>query len=152
MYKRQLVPFAQNDDPTRSLMASNMQRQAVPLLEPETPIVGTGYERVVAESSGRLIKAEKNGVVVNSEAGKLTIKYDGDKKPVIHLIDKFIKTNQNTCFSQQVRAVKGEKFTKGDVLVDGPSTVSYTHLFHIVPLGTYTYHQVSVFFSCRSDN
>lgn len=116
-----LVPFAQNDDPTRSLMASNMQRQAVPLLEPETPIVGTGYERVVAESSGRLIKAEKNGVVVNSEAGKLTIKYDGDKKPVIHLIDKFIKTNQNTCFSQQVRAVKGEKFTKGDVLVDGPS-------------------------------
>jgi len=116
-----LVPFAQNDDPTRSLMASNMQRQAVPLLNPESPIVGTGYEKVVAESSGRLIKAEKDGVVVDSEAGKLTVKFEGDKKPTVYLIDKFIKTNQNTCFSQQVRVVKKQKFSKGDVLVDGPS-------------------------------
>lgn len=116
-----LVPFAQNDDPTRSLMASNMQRQAVPLLAPETPIVGTGYEKVVAESSGRLIKAEKNGVVTESEAGKLVLKYEGDKKPTVYLIDKFIKTNQNTCFSQQVRVVKGQKVAKGDVMVDGPS-------------------------------
>lgn len=116
-----LVPFAQNDDPTRSLMASNMQRQAVPLLDPETPIVGTGYEKVVAESSGRLIKAEKSGVIVESEAGKLTVHYDGEKKPTAYLIDKFIKTNQNTCFSQNIRVVKGQKIGKGEVLVDGPS-------------------------------
>ena len=116
-----LVPFAQNDDPTRSLMASNMQRQAVPLLNPETPIVGTGYEKVVAESSGRLIKAKQNGEVIESEAGKLTVQFDGEKKPTVYLIDKFIKTNQNTCFSQSVRVVKGQKLKKGDVLVDGPS-------------------------------
>lgn len=116
-----LVPFAQNDDPTRSLMASNMQRQAVPLLVPDAPIVGTGYEKVVAESSGRLIQAKENGVVVDSESGKLTVKFEGDKKPTVYLIDKFIKTNQNTCFSQQVRVVKNQKFSKGDILVDGPS-------------------------------
>lgn len=116
-----LVPFAQNDDPTRSLMASNMQRQAVPLLHPQTPIVGTGYEKVVAEASGRLISADKDGVVLESESGKLTIKYDGEKKPTTYLIDKFIKTNQNTCFSQTVKVLKGQKVEKGEVLVDGPS-------------------------------
>lgn len=116
-----LVPFAQNDDPTRSLMASNMQRQAVPLLDPQTPIVGTGYEKVVAEASGRLITAEKDGVVLESESGKLVMKYDGEKKPTTYLIDKFIKTNQNTCFSQTVKVLKGQRVEKGEVLVDGPS-------------------------------
>lgn len=116
-----LVPFAQNDDPTRSLMASNMQRQAVPLLTPQSPIVGTGYEKVVAEASGRLIVAEDDGEVVESESGKLTVKYKNEKKPKIYYIDKFIKTNQNTCFSQTVRVIKGEKVKKGDILVDGPS-------------------------------
>lgn len=116
-----LVPFGQNDDPTRTLMASNMQRQAVPLLMPESPIVGTGYEKVVAESSGRIVQAKDDGEVLESDAGKMVVKYKGDKKATTYLIDKFIKTNQNTCFSQQVQVLKGEKFSKGDILVDGPS-------------------------------
>jgi len=117
-----LVPFAFNDDPTRSLMASNMQRQAVPLVKPESAIVGTGYERIIADASGRLIKAKEKGVVVDADADSITIEYQGSKKEKVTFeVDKFVRTNQNTSFNQKIIATKGEKFAKGDILVDGPA-------------------------------
>ncbi len=116
-----LIPFAYNDDPVRTLMGANMQRQAVPLVKPEAPIVGTGYERIVAKSSGRLIEAEDDGEVVVSDAQKLIVKYKNTKKETEYHIDKYLRTNQNTCFSQRVLVGKGEKFKKGDILADGPS-------------------------------
>lgn len=116
-----LVPFASNDDPTRSLMASNMQRQAVPLLNPQAPIVGTGYEKVVAEASGRMFRAEEDGEVTKADASIIEVQYKGQTKPRTYIIDKFLKTNQNTSFSQQVRVKKGQALKKGDLLIDGPS-------------------------------
>ena len=116
-----LVPFSFNDDPTRTLMAANMQRQAVPLLTPESPIVGTGYEKIVSEASGRGMKAEKDGMVLESDASHVVIKYTGDKKPTYFELEKYIKTNQNTCFSQRLLVKAGEKVTKDQQLIDGPS-------------------------------
>ncbi|MCA9383201.1 DNA-directed RNA polymerase subunit beta, partial [Candidatus Dojkabacteria bacterium] len=115
-----LVPFSMNDDPTRSLMASNMQRQAVPLVKPTAPIVGTGYEKIVAQSSGRAVFAEQDGEVIESDAGFVTVQY-ADKSKETFDIEKFTKTNQNTSFSQTAVAKLGDKFKKGDLLVDGPS-------------------------------
>jgi DNA-directed RNA polymerase subunit beta len=117
-----LIPFSFNDDPTRSLMASNMQRQAVPLVKPEAAIVGTGYEKIVAEASGRMFKAREKGVVVDVDATSLTVEYHGAKKEKVTFeSEKFIRTNQNTCFNQKILVTKGEKFDKDDVLIDGPS-------------------------------
>ena len=116
-----LVPFSFNDDPTRTLMAANMQRQAVPLLMPESPIVGTGYEKIVVDASGRGIKAEKAGTVTESDAAQVTIKYDGDKKPTYFELEKYIKTNQNTCFSQRLLVRVGDRVEKDQQIIDGPS-------------------------------
>jgi len=117
-----LIPFSFNDDPTRSLMASNMQRQAVPLVKPEAAIVGTGYEQIIAEASGRMVKAKEKGVVLESDANTLTVEYHGAKKEqVTYETEKFIRTNQNTSFNQKVLISKGEKFEKDDILIDGPS-------------------------------
>ncbi len=115
-----LIPYASNDDPVRTLMGSNMQRQAVPLVTPEAPLVGTGYERVVALASGRLLLAEEEGIVTESDASRVTIKYK-TKGVQTFDIDKFLRTNQNTSFSQTVKVRVGDKVSKGDVLVDGPS-------------------------------
>ena len=115
-----LVPFCYNDDPTRTLMASNMQRQAVPLITTEAPIVGTGFERVVGLSSGRVVVAETDGVVEASDAKHITVKYS-NKTKVDYEIEKYIKTNQNTCFSQKPMVVIGQKLKKGDLIIDGPS-------------------------------
>lgn len=114
-----LVPFSSNDDPTRTLMASNMQRQAVPLVFPKAPIVGTGMERTVAEASRRCVIAEKDGEIVEADARTIKVKYK-DGKQDVYDVDKFIRTNQNTTFSQTVNVVTGQKVKKGDVLVDGP--------------------------------
>jgi len=116
-----LVPFSFNDDPTRTLMAANMQRQAVPLVKPEAAIVGTGFEKIIANASGRMILAKEDGEVVYSDSSLLMIKYNGAKDVETFEIEKFIRTNQNTSFSQKVLVKRGEKFKKGDVLVDGPS-------------------------------
>lgn len=115
-----LVPFSFNDDPTRTLMASNMQRQAVPLLSPEAPIVGTGFERIVAEASGRAIYAEEDGEIVKADAAQITIKYKSGGLAT-YMVDKFIKTNQNTSFSQRTLICIGDQVKKGDILIDGPS-------------------------------
>ncbi|MBD3280528.1 DNA-directed RNA polymerase subunit beta [Candidatus Dojkabacteria bacterium] len=115
-----LIPFSFNDDPTRSLMASNMQRQAVPLLKPESAIVGTGYERIIANASGRLILAEEDGEVLEADAVKLIVRYK-DAGKVEYEAEKYIRTNQNTSFSQRILVRTGDKFKKGEILVDGPS-------------------------------
>lgn len=115
-----LVPFAANDDPTRSLMASNMQRQAVPLIKPTAPVVGTGYERIVADESGRNVRAEEDGDVIDADSYSVTVNYK-KKGKVTYELEKFIKTNQNTSFSQRTVVKLGDKVKKGDLLIDGPS-------------------------------
>ncbi len=116
-----LVPFAFNDDPTRSLMASNMQRQAVPLVKPEAAIVGTGFEKIIAQASGRMVIAKEKGKVVEADSKKVIIQYAGSKEKETYEIEKFVRTNQNTSFSQKPLVTTGEEFEKGDVLIDGPS-------------------------------
>lgn len=115
-----LVPFSFNDDPTRTLMAANMQRQAVPLINPSAPIVATGVEETIGRASGRVVIAENDGEVLESDSQHITVRYS-DKTKVAYELEKFVKTNQNTSFTQIPRIMVGEKFKKGDILVDGPS-------------------------------
>jgi len=116
-----LIPYAAHDDPTRTLMGANMQRQAVPLLKPTAPIVGTGYERMVGRSSRRAIFAKKDGRVVDCDAKRLDVKYKNSREKKTYKLDKFVRTNQNTCFSQNLKVRVGDKFKRGEVLVDGSS-------------------------------
>ena len=126
-----LIPFLEHDDANRALMGSNMMRQAVPLLRPESPIVGTGLERQVASDSRVLINAEGDGVVEYVDAEKITIRYtyseleqkvrfDGDTKS--YDLIKFRKTNQGTCINLKPIVRKGDKVTKGQVLCQGYAT------------------------------
>lgn len=118
-----LIPFSGNDDPNRTLIGAKTQTQAVPLVRSESPIVGTGFERDAAKASGRSIYAEEDGVVVEADAAKVVVEYAGSKsRKQRYNIEKFIRTNQNTCFSQKPVVLPGQKFVKGDVLVDGPCT------------------------------
>ena len=128
-----LIPFLEHDDANRALMGSNMMRQAVPLLRPEAPIVGTGLEKQVASDSRVLINAENDGVVEYVDANKITIKYDysdqdnlisfdGDTKS--YNLIKFRKTNQGTCINLKPIIKKGDKVTKGQVLCQGYATES----------------------------
>ncbi|MBN1915705.1 DNA-directed RNA polymerase subunit beta [Candidatus Dojkabacteria bacterium] len=117
-----LIPFSANDDPTRSLMGSNMQRQAVPLVFPKAPVVGTGFEKTVAEASGRLIQADDEGEVEYADAEKVVVKYKNIKPArKEYEVEKFVRTNQNTCFSQRCVVTTGDKVKQGDILIDGPS-------------------------------
>ena len=126
-----LIPFLEHDDANRALMGSNMMRQAVPLLRPESPIVGTGLERQVASDSRVLINAEGDGVVEYVDANKITIKYDmtesqnlvtfdGDTKT--YELIKFKKTNQGTCINLKPIVKKGDRVAKGQVLSEGYAT------------------------------
>ncbi|MES2139939.1 MAG: DNA-directed RNA polymerase subunit beta [Bacteroidota bacterium] len=128
-----LIPFLEHDDANRALMGSNMQRQAVPLLRPEAPIVGTGLEPLVARDSRVLINAESDGVVEYVDANEIVIRYnrtdddrlisfDDDVKR--YQLTKFRKTNQSTCINLKPTVKKGEKVTKGQVLCDGYATQS----------------------------
>jgi DNA-directed RNA polymerase subunit beta len=116
-----LIPFLQNDDASRALMGSNMQRQAVPLVRPEAPLVGTGVERNVARDSGQVILATANGVVKEADASHIKMLYEiGDKKvEEEYELQTFVRTNQYSCFHQRPIVEKGEKVKKGDVLADG---------------------------------
>ncbi len=116
-----LIPFLQNDDASRALMGSNMQRQAVPLIRPESPLVGTGVERNVARDSGQGILAEANGIVKEVDATRILMQYDmgGKKVEQEYELQTFIKTNQYSCFHQKPIVIKGEYVKKGDVLADG---------------------------------
>ena len=126
-----LIPFLEHDDANRALMGSNMMRQAVPLLRPESPIVGTGLEQQVASDSRVLINAEGDGVVEYVDANKITIKYDMDENKKLVTFDgdtknyeliKFRKTNQGTCINLKPIVKKGDRVTKGQVLSEGYAT------------------------------
>ena len=116
-----LIPFLENDDANRALMGSNMQRQAVPLLTTEAPVVGTGMEVKAAVDSGVCIVAEEAGVVERSTSTEITIKQDdGTKKN--YKLTKFLRSNQSNCYNQRPIVDKGERVEKGQVIADGPST------------------------------
>ena len=123
-----LIPFLENDDANRALMGSNMQRQAVPLIRSEAPLVGTGMESVVARDSGVTIVADYDGVVVDVDSKRIVVRnndtQEGDFEKVVSIYDcsKFIRSNQNTCFNHRPIVVKGEEVKKGQVIADGPST------------------------------
>ena len=128
-----LIPFLEHDDANRALMGSNMMRQAVPLLRPEAPIVGTGLEKQVASDSRVLINAENDGLVEYVDANKITIKYDfSDQENLISFdgdtksynLIKFRKTNQGTCINLKPIIKKGDRVTKGQVLCQGYATES----------------------------
>ena len=116
-----MIPFLENDDANRALMGCNMQRQAVPLLIPESPIVGTGMEGKAAYDSGVLVKAERAGYVKNVQADRIVIAADEGGEDVYKLI-KYSRSNQGTCINQLPLVYKGDRVEKGEVLADGPST------------------------------
>ncbi len=116
-----MIPFLENDDANRALMGSNMQRQAVPLLMPESPIVGTGMEYKAAKDSGVCILAKEDGVVDKVSATEIVIK-DENHQLNRYKLTKFARSNQGTCINQRPIVQEGEKVCKGDIIADGPST------------------------------
>ena len=116
-----LIPFLQNDDANRALMGSNMQRQAVPLLTTEAPVVGTGMEAKAAVDSGVCVTAKKSGTVECAASKEIIIKNDDGTRDVYHLT-KFMRSNQSNCYNQRPIVSKGEHVEAGDVIADGPST------------------------------
>lgn len=116
-----MIPFLEHDDAKRALMGSNMQRQAVPLLTTEAPIVGTGMEYRAAKDSGILILAEDDGVIEKVTGDAITVKYNNGKT-IVHKLRKFKRTNGGTCINQRPMVKKGEIVKKGDAIADGPST------------------------------
>ena len=116
-----MIPFLENDDANRALMGSNMQKQAVPLLKSEAPIVGTGMEYQAGVDSGVCVLAKEDGVVTSVSADKIVVEYNSGKKDVFHLI-KFARSNQSTCVNQVPIVSVGQKFVAGEVLADGPAT------------------------------
>ncbi|OGU32676.1 MAG: DNA-directed RNA polymerase subunit beta [Ignavibacteria bacterium GWA2_55_11] len=129
-----LIPFLEHDDANRALMGSNMQRQAVPLLRPEAPIVGTGLEEKIARDSRTVIVAERNGSVESVTGDSIVVEYDidensveaimsfDDKRRVEYRLTKFLRTNQDTAINQKPVVREGQRFKKGDILVDGCAT------------------------------
>ncbi len=130
-----LIPFLENDDANRALMGSNMQRQAVPLIQAEAPVVGTGMEAIVARDSGAVIIAENDGEVISADATRIVVrndayKYRGKKKRSrflesnvdIYTLTKYQRSNQNTCVNQRPLVTSGESVRKGQVIADGPAT------------------------------
>ena len=116
-----MIPFLEHDDAKRALMGANMQRQAVPLMITESPIVGTGMEYRAAKDSGILILAEDDGVIEKVTGEAITVKYNNGKT-VVHKLRKFKRTNGGTCINQKPIVKKGEIVKKGDAIADGPST------------------------------
>ena len=129
-----LIPFLEHDDANRALMGSNMQRQAVPLLCPESPIVGTGLEEKIARDSRSIVVAERSGVVESVNGDSLVVLYEvdensteaivsfDDKRRVEYKLTKFLRTNQDTCINQKPVVHEGYRFKKGEVLADGCAT------------------------------
>jgi DNA-directed RNA polymerase subunit beta len=123
-----LVPFLENDDANRALMGSNMQRQGVPLLRPAAPLIGTGLEAPVARDSGVCLLAGGDGIVEEVDANRVVIRYDEPGTDgfttgvAVYRLDKYRKSNQNTCFNQRPIVHPGQRVTKGQILADGPGT------------------------------
>jgi len=128
-----LIPFLEHDDANRALMGCNMQRQAVPLLRAESPVVGTGMEKKIAVDSGAVLVAEGDGEVISSSADTIVVKYDNEDiiqsddffksgGIVEYRLKKFSRSNQDTCYNQKPLVLPGQRVTAGHVLADGPST------------------------------
>ena len=117
-----MIPFLQNDDANRALMGSNMQRQAVPLLSTEAPVVGTGIEGKAAVDSGVCVVAKNAGVVERSASNEIVIKRDSDGNRDVYRLIKFSRSNQSNCYNQKPIVYKGDHVEKGEVIADGPST------------------------------
>jgi DNA-directed RNA polymerase subunit beta len=122
-----LIPFLENDDANRALMGSNMQRQAVPLVRAEAPFVGTGMEGIVARDSGAAIAARRTGTVDQVDATRIVVRATGEADPAkpgvdIYRLQKFQRSNQNTCINQRPLVKVGDHVRKGDIIADGPST------------------------------
>lgn len=123
-----LIPFLEHDDANRALMGSNMQRQAVPLMRPEIPLVGTGMERAVARDSGAVLVAKRSGFVESVDASRIVIKCENAEKEEsdtgvdIYTLIKYQRSNQDTCFNQKAIVNKGEWVKRGDIIADGPAT------------------------------
>ena len=127
-----LIPFLENDDANRALMGSNMQRQAVPLLQAEAPLVGTGMEGIVARDSGAVVVAESDGEVISADASRIVVRSSEkarkrprgalDARVDIYTLAKYQRSNQNTCVNQKPLVRTGMKVKKGEVIADGPST------------------------------
>ena len=146
-----LIPFLENDDANRALMGSNMQRQAVPLLRADSPLVGTGMERVVARDSGVSSVARHNGVVESVDASRIVVKIDEDQYDAtgtgvdIYNLIKFARSNQNTCINQRPVVKVGDHVKASDIIADGPSTdmgelaLGQNVLVAFMPWGGYNY-------------
>ncbi len=144
-----LIPFLENDDANRALMGSNMQRQAVPLIKADAPLVGTGMESVVAHDSGTAIVARRDGVVDQVDAGRVVIRVtDKDKSaPAVDIYNllKYQRSNQNTCINQRPIVKVGDVIKKGDIIADGPSTdlgelaLGYNALVAFMPWNGYNF-------------
>jgi DNA-directed RNA polymerase subunit beta len=125
-----LIPFLENDDANRALMGSNMQRQAVPLIKGEAPLVGTGMERVTARDSGAVIVCRRDGIVDQVDSERVIVRVESDQSGVlsrevgsdIYLLTKFKRSNQNTCINQKPLVRAGDRVKQGQVLADGPCT------------------------------
>jgi DNA-directed RNA polymerase subunit beta len=123
-----LIPFLEHDDANRALMGSNMQRQAVPLMAPEVPIVGTGMELYVARDSGAVVAARREGVVESVDASRIVVKCSNPEKDSldtgvdIYNLIKYKRSNQDTCFNQKPIVSRGQKVRKGEIIADGPAT------------------------------
>ena len=120
-----LIPFLEHDDANRALMGSNMMRQAVPVLKPEKPLVGTGFETIVAGDAGVCVVAKNNGIVENVDAARIVVRVTDSKNSSnavdIYNLTKFTRSNQNTCINQRPLVSIGDKVKYGDILADGPS-------------------------------
>jgi DNA-directed RNA polymerase subunit beta len=126
-----LVPFLEHDDANRALMGANMQRQSVPLLRAQAPIVGTGMEGVTARDSGAVVLARRNGVIDSVDSERIIVRVEGEHHPMqlsrevgsdIYQLTKFKRSNQNTCINQKPIVKKGQRVVKGQVIADGPCT------------------------------
>src|SRR3972149_4262226 len=117
-----LIPFVSHDETNRALMGTHMQCQAVPLVAPESPIVGTDMEKVVASVMGRVVRAQFDGTIIYADANKVTIKGKSRSEEVTYQIDSFKRTSQATAYTQRAVVKDGDRVKKGDLLIDGPSS------------------------------
>ena len=117
-----LIPFLEHDDANRALMGSNMQRQAVPLLRPDAPVVGTGMEYRAARDSGQVLVARRSGVVISATSDRILIDEGDNEKPHEYRLRKFMRSNQDTCINQRPSVERGERVEPGDIIADSSST------------------------------
>ena len=117
-----LIPFLEHDDANRALMGTNMQRQAVPLVRPELPLVGTGMERPAAHDSGQVLSAERDGEVTSVTSDKIAVRYGSGRKPREYPLLKFLRSNQGTCINQRATVSRGDKVEAGQPIADSSST------------------------------